>query len=189
MIYLQLFLEFFKTGLFAVGGGLATLPFLYRIAAQYGWFTQAELSDMIAVAESTPGPIGINMATYAGISTAGIPGGVIATFSLVLPAFIIMLIVASLLTRFSENGYVKSVMSMLRPVSVGLIGAAVYSVLKVALLDTALLEQSAGWTFDCIRIPALILFAALFLVRLKWSKLHPIVFIAVGAVAGIVLNM
>ena len=189
MIYLQLFWAFFKTGLFAVGGGLATLPFLAKISEQYGWFTQAELADMIAVAESTPGPIGVNMATYAGIHAAGIPGGIIATFALILPAFIIMLIIASLLTRFSENSYVKSVMATLRPVSVGLIAAAVYSVLKVALLDAAVLEQSSGWTFDCIRIPAVILFVVLFLARLKWNKLHPIVFIAVGAAVGILLQM
>ena len=189
MIYWQLFQAFFKTGLFAVGGGLATLPFLHEISARYGWFTEAELTDMIAVAESTPGPIGVNMATYAGIRTAGLLGGIVATFSLILPAFLIMLLVASLLTKFSKNAYVKSVMSTLRPVSVGLIAAAVYSVGKVALIDTSFLAQSSGFTLECIRVPAVILFGILFLARLKWRKLHPILWIAVGAAAGIALNM
>ena len=188
MIYLQLFAEFFKTGLFAVGGGLATLPFLQEISAKYGWFTASELADMIAVAESTTGPIGINMATFAGIKAAGVLGGIVATFSEVLPALIIMTLVTSLLSRFHENRFVTSIMGTLRPVSVGLIGAAVYSVLKVALLDVQLLSAS-GWSFQCLRLPAIALFAVLLLVRFKWSKLHPIVLIAIGAAAGILLRL
>ena len=189
MIYLQLFYAFFKTGLFAVGGGLATLPFLEEISNQYGWFTQAELTNMIAVAESTPGPIGVNMATYAGIHAGGLLGGVVATFSLILPSLIVMLIIAAFLTKFQHNSFVTSTMRFLRPMSVGLIAAAVYSVLKVALLDTSLLAQSSGWTWSCIRWPAVALAAVLGLILWKWKKLHPIVLIAIGAAAGILLKM
>lgn len=93
MIYLQLFYEFFKAGLFAVGGGLATLPFLHEISEKTGWFSIAELMDMIAVSESTPGPIGVNMATYAGFSTAGILGSLAATIGLVFPSVVIIIFV------------------------------------------------------------------------------------------------
>ena len=95
MIYLQLFWEFFKTGLFAIGGGMATVPFLFDISARTGWFTASELANMIAVSESTPGPIGINMATYVGFETAGILGSVIATLGLVIPSIIIIVIIIS----------------------------------------------------------------------------------------------
>ena len=95
MIFLQLFYEFFKIGLFAVGGGMATIPFLMDLTSRYSWFTMADLTNMIAVSESTPGPIGINMATYAGFNAAGIPGALCATLSLVLPAWIIIILIAS----------------------------------------------------------------------------------------------
>lgn len=189
MVYLQLFFAFFKTGLFAIGGGLATLPFLYDISAQYGWFTQAELANMIAVAESTPGPIGVNMATYAGIHAGGLLGGVVATYSLILPSLLIMLLIAAVLTKFQDNTYVRSVMRFVRPVSVGLIAAAVYTVLKVAFLDTSLLADSSGWTWDCLRLPALGLAAVLGFILWKWKKVHPIILIAIGAVVGILLKM
>ena len=182
MIYLQLFWEFFKTGLFAVGGGLATLPFLYDISARYGWFSAQELADMIAVAESTPGPIGINMATFAGIRTAGILGGVVATLSIILPSFLIILIITALLTKFRENAYVQSTLSVLRPASVGLIGAAVFSILKIALL----VPNSNSFRISPIAAVMLILMLA---VRWKLPKLHPIVLIAVGAICGIVFAL
>ena len=97
MIYAKLFWEFFKTGLFAMGGGMATLPFLYDISDRTGWFTHQNLADMIAVSESTPGPIGVNMATYSGYLTAGFPGSVIATLGLITPSIIVILIVPSCL--------------------------------------------------------------------------------------------
>ena len=100
MIYIKLFLEFFKIGLFAVGGGLATIPFLYDLAEKTSWFTKAELSNMIAVGESTPGPIGVNMATYAGVQTTGILGGISATLGLICPSLIIILIIAKILDKF-----------------------------------------------------------------------------------------
>ena len=180
MIYLLLFWEFFKTGLFAMGGGLATLPFLYHISDRYHWFSHDEIANMLAVSESTPGPIGVNMATYCGMTTAGIPGGIIATFGLVLPSVIIILLIASLLAHFQKNRYVVQTMKTLRPASVGLVGAATWSVLRAALFvpDT--------WTLSWI---AIAVFVMLLAVRLRFEKLHPIFLIAVGAAAGIVFQM
>ena len=183
MIYLQLFWEFFKTGLFAVGGGLATIPFLYDMAARYDWFTAEELANMLAVSESTPGPIGVNMATFAGMNAAGILGGVVATLALVLPAFLIMLLIAGAMERFRENRTVNCVMKVLRPVSVGLIAAATLTVLRVAYIqDGANLLARIKW-------PALALGAVILAVSLKWKKLHPVVLIAIGAAGGIVLGL
>ena len=125
MIYLRLFWEFFKTGLFAIGGGMATLPFLHDIGEATGWFTQAQLMNMLAVSESTPGPIGINMATYVGFTVAGVPGAVIATLGEVTPSIIVILIIAALLRLFLENRYVDLAFYGLRPASTGLILAAV----------------------------------------------------------------
>ena len=124
MIYLQLFYEFFKTGLFAVGGGLATLPFLYDMADRTGWFTRPQLADMLAVSESTPGPIGVNMATYVGFITCGIPGAIISTLGLVTPSVIVILIIAAFLKAFRHNRYVEAAFYGLRPASTAMVAAA-----------------------------------------------------------------
>ena len=179
MIYLLLFWEFFQTGLFAVGGGLATLPFLYSISDRYGWFTHAQIADMLAVSESTPGPIGVNMATYCGMTVAGVPGALVATLGLILPSILIILLVASLLTRFRENRFVESVLRVLRPVSVGMVAAAVWSVIKAGLFV-------GEWTISWI---ALAVFGVVLVLALKFRKLHPIVLMILGAAAGIVLHM
>lgn len=134
MIYLRLFWEFFKTGLFAVGGGLATLPFIYDISDRTGWFTYQQIADMIAVSESTPGPIGVNTATYVGYITGGLPGAIVATLGLVTPAIIIILIIASCLKKFRENRFVDHAFYGLRPASAGLIAAAGFSVVMLALV-------------------------------------------------------
>jgi len=187
MIYLLLFFEFFKTGLFAIGGGLATLPFLYNISATYGWFTEADLSNMIAIAESTPGPIGVNMATYAGIQTAGILGGMTATFALILPSALIIMMVSSLLMRHKNNPYVLSAMRVLRPTSMGLIATAFYSVVKVALLHLDWASSGAFWKI--FNFPALALCAVLALICWRFKKLHPIVLVLVGAAAGVIFKL
>lgn len=133
MIYLQLFFEFFKAGLFAIGGGMATLPFLYDISDKTGWFTYGQLADMVAISESTPGPIGVNMATYVGFTTAGIPGSVIATLGLITPSIIIILIIAGFLKAFKDNKYVQHAFYGLRPASTGLIAAAGFSVFALIM--------------------------------------------------------
>lgn len=190
MILLRLFFEFFKTGLFAVGGGMATLPFMYDISTRTGWFTHGMLADMIAVSESTPGPIGVNMATYVGFETAGIPGAVIATLGLVTPSIIIIILIARALKAFRENPYVEAGFYGLRPCSVGLIAAAGFLVVKLALFNTERYAVS-GQIFDLFNFKA-ILFAAVLLVCTRCVKklkgLHPIVFILCSAAVGIVFS-
>ena len=144
MTYLRLFWEFFKTGLFAVGGGMATVPFLNNIGLATGWYSQTDLMNMLAVSESTPGPIGINMATYVGFTVAGIPGAVIATIGEVTPSIIVILIVAAMLTKFRNSKYVENAFYGLRPASSGLIGAACAGVVLQVLLRVT----SSGYP-DC----------------------------------------
>lgn len=186
MLYLRLFLEFFKTGLFAVGGGMATLPFMYDLSDRSGWFTHAQLADMIAVSESTPGPIGVNMATYVGFTVGGIPGSVIATLGMITPSIIIILIIARVLKAFRENQYVDSAFYGLRPCSMALIAAAGVLVVKITLFDLDAFGVS-GAILDLFNFKAWAL-AALLLVLTRWvkqtKKLHPILFIVFSAVVG-----
>ncbi len=197
MLYLQLFWEFFKTGLFAVGGGMATLPFLYSMGDKMGWFTQAQVADMVAVSESTPGPIGVNMATYVGYLTAGIPGSIIATLGLVTPSVIVILIVAMFLKSFRNNPYVERAFYGLRPASTALIAAAGLGVVRLTFFDWSTIT-SIGLDFSrimeilkAIHWPAIILAAVLLVITRgikKLSKVHPIVWIAASAVVGIVFR-
>lgn len=195
MIYLQLFYEFFMTGLFAIGGGMATIPFLYDISDKTGWFTHAELANMIAVGESTPGPIGVNMATYVGFLTgqdvAGIPGAilgaVIATLGLVLPSIIIIIIIAAILNQFRKSKYVQNAFYGLRPASSGLIAAAGISVAATTLF----FAEASGWMnkFNWKGIAlAVVLWVLTNLVK-PTKKLHPIVFIGFSAIVGIIFKM
>lgn len=193
MILLRLFWEFFKTGLFAVGGGMATLPFLYDMSTRTGWFTQAQLADMIAVGESTPGPIGVNMATYVGFETAGVVGAVIATLGLVCPSIIIILIIARVLKQFRENRTVDAAFYGLRPCSIALIAAAGLLVARITFLDEEVLAMGSAlsnWT-ELFRWKAIIL-AAVLLTATRGikplKKLHPVVFIAVSALVGILFS-
>ena len=179
MDLLLMCLEFFKTGLLSVGGGLATLPFLYSMADRYPWFDRAQLSDMIAVSESTPGPMGVNMATYAGFTAHGIVGALLATLSLVLPSIIVILIVARFLHRFQTSKAVQRVLSGLRPASVGLIAAAGFGILKIALNYS----PNVG-ALDAISWKALILMIVIGVLYRWKQKWHPIIFIALGADSG-----
>ena len=195
MTYLRLFFEFFKTGLFAVGGGLATLPFLHRMGASFGWFTYDDVGNMLAVSESTPGPIGVNMATYVGnvVGTmhggvvSGIFCGIITTFSLILPSYLIILCVQKVMLKFSENRYIQGAMSTLRPASVGMISAAVIGILQSILVDMNAVS-SGSWT-EIVLLPSLFLFLAVLVLNRIFHKFHPVLFLAVGAVAGILLKL
>lgn len=182
MILLRLFIEFFQIGLFAIGGGLATLPFLEKLSLSTGWFSLTDLTNMIAISESTPGPIGINMATYAGFKTAGVAGAVIATLAEILPSLIIVLIVARFLQSFSQNKTVKSVFYGLRPASLGLIAAAGFSVLKIALLQVDFYKVS-GHILDLFQWKSLLLAVVLYIAIKLW-KPHPILTILISAVVG-----
>ncbi|MCL2662094.1 MAG: chromate transporter [Oscillospiraceae bacterium] len=184
MIYLQLFYEFFITGTFIFGGGLAAIPFLQQIGENTGWFTTTELMDMIAIAEATPGPIGINMATYAGFTAAGIPGGIVASVALLLPSIIIALTVARLLVRFKESKYVQSVLYGLRPASLGLIAAAGLTVFSLVIFGAEVSNMVSNNSIGFFDFRALILAAVLFIAT-NTLKAHPIIYLAISAVIGI----
>ena len=193
-IYLQLYWEFFKTGLFAIGGGMATLPFLKDIGASTGWYTYSDL--MLGVSESTPGPIGINMATYVGYLVGGLPGAVIATLGEVTPSIIVILLIAVLLKNFQDNQYVNWAFYGLRPASTGLIGGACVAVMLEVLTFVHISAGGIVNTFGLERgqifnLPALAL-AAVLLVLTNWVKKvkewHPIVFIGLSAVVGVIFH-
>ena len=177
---LDLFFSFFKIGLFAVGGGPATIPYLMDLTETKDWYTMKELTDMIAISESTPGPLGINMATYAGFSTAGIVGGIIATLGLVTPSVIIIIIIARFLNNFSENRYVKAAFFGIRPAVTALIAMAVYNLCKVSLF----VETAAGFV-PAVKtmILAIVVFFAMQNKKLK--KLHPACWLLAAAVIGV----
>ena len=190
MIYLQLFFEFFKTGFFAVGGGMATLPFLYDMADKTNWFTSGQLADMIAVAESRPGPIGVNMATYVGYTTAGIWGGLVATLALVMPSVIIIVIISYFLKSFRENKYVDAAFYGLRPASTGLIAGAGMTVVTITLIQIDLFKSS-GNIIDLFNWKSLILAIIIYLLTnhvKQTKKLHPVFFIAGSAIVGMLFG-
>ncbi len=176
MIYLRLFIEFFQVGLFSIGGGLATLPFLYNMADTTNWFTRADVSNMIAISESTPGAIGVNMATYAGYQCAGVLGGIIATLGLVTPCIIIILLIARILSKFKNNPLVDKAFFGLRPASLAMIAAAGAGVCQVALFR--------GTT---LFVPGIILGLFIYILSKK-TKLGVVGLIGIGALAGILFR-
>ena len=195
MLYLRLFFEFFKTGLFAVGGGMATIPFLYDMAEATGWFTETDQVNMIAVGESTPGPIGVNMATYVGYVTGfaqggvglGILGAVVATLGLITPSVIVILIIAAFLKSFRNNPQVENTFYGLRPASAGLIASA-----GLGVAVTNLFFAGQGLSLSAINWKGWVLAAVLWVLTNQvkaTKKLHPIVFIAGSAVIGILFQM
>lgn len=193
MIHLRLFLEFFRVGLFSVGGGLATIPFLTDLGLRTQWFTQAQLANMVAVSESTPGPMGVNMATYVGFQTAGPLGCVVATLGLITPSVVIILIIARFLQSFRQSRTVDAVFYGLRPASTALIASAGFlSVAKVSLLHLeAMLPGQAADIAALFNWKSILLFLAIFLClrHPKLKAVHPIVFIGIGALAGLVLRL
>ena len=187
MIYLRLFWEFFKVGLFSVGGGLATLPFLYSLGAKTGWFSTADVANMLAVSESTPGPIGVNMATYVGFDCGGVLGGVVATLGLVTPSMIVIVLIAMALQAFRTNKYVDAAFYTLHPASTGLIAAAGWSVFALVLVNLDAYRASYQLA-DLLQWKNLILFAVIWVLTnlvKPLKKLHPVVFLALAAVVGI----
>lgn len=183
MILLRLYWEFLLVGMFSMGGGMATVPFLFDLSARTGWFTTADLTTMIAISEATPGPIGVNMATYVGYVSAGLPGSIVAPLGLVTPAFIIILLVAKILNTLWQSAKIQGLFYALRPASVGLIGAAAFSVCAVSLFST---ENGLVLHWPSIVLFAIML-AAMNLPKLK--KLPSVLFIAIAAVAGVVFQM
>ncbi len=186
--FLLLIYEFIKTGLFAIGGGLATLPFLREMAQRYPWFTMEDLLDMIAISESTPGPIGINMATFAGFNAAGPLGGIVATLSIIFPSIIIVVIIASFMERFQESVLVQRGFYLLRAATAGLIGGAVFEVILLSLFN-AEAYAATGQLLALVRWPAVLMFAVLIYLIRRFPKVHPIAFIASSAVLGVLLKL
>ena len=187
MILLQLFFEFFKVGLFAVGGGLATLPFLYDLSTATGWFATADIMNMIAISESTPGPIGINMATYVGFHTAGVAGSLAATLGLVAPAILIILLIARFLQNFQQRPLVQATFYGLRPASTALIAAAGCGLLESSFVHAAAIAAGAS-IFQAISWPAVALAAVLLVATRVFKKWHPAIFLLFSAVVGVVFH-
>lgn len=175
MLYWQLFSTFFQIGLFGFGGGAAMLPLIqFELVEHYAWLTSAEFTNMVAVSQMTPGPIGINSATYAGYLASGnVFGSLVATVGVVLPSFIIMLLIARVMSKMKNNKYVDGAMQGLRPVVVGLIAAA-----------ALLLMNEENFGPHCADYISWIIFAVAF-VATKWLKVHPILMIVVAAVLGL----
>ena len=172
LILVRLFYEFFKTGLFAIGGGLATMPFLYNISESTGWFSRSDLTNMIAVSESTPGPLGVNMATYVGFSVSGISGGII--------------IISKFLNKFKENPYVEAVFHTIRPTSTGLIVGACWGVVEITMFYVDKFNISSK-LIDLFNFKSII-FALILFFLIKYTNKHPVIYIALSAVVGILLS-
>jgi chromate transporter len=183
MTLLMLFARFFKIGLFAVGGGYATLPFLYEIANKEAWLSVEKIGDMLAVAQSLPGAIGVNLSVYTGFQRSGIPGGLIAALGVISPSIILAIVIARILNTFKESSLAAALFSGLRPAGAGLLSAAALGVLAVSLLNPAA-ETLAGMP----RWREWALFAAIFLL-IRLLKRHPVVYITLAGLAGAVLEL
>lgn len=179
MIYLELLWTFFKIGAFTFGGGYSMLPLIQNEVLEKGWMTKTQIVDFIAVCESTPGPIAVNMATYVGNSQGGVLGAVCATAGVVLPSFIIILIVAQCFERFKHSKIVNGCMSGLKPAVIGLIAGAVLSVGKTVFAPSGFVIFT-----DVSLYVSLVIF--LLSVVMAFKKLHPIIIIVISAVLGIV---
>lgn len=186
MLIVRLFFEFFKVGLFAVGGGAATIPFLYDISDRTHWFTHTDLANMVAISQSVPGAMGINMATYVGYATDGIIGGIVATIGIVVPSIIIILLVARVLNKFKENKIVADCFYGLRPASTGLLFAAGFEIVKISILTLDKYDKTHN-IFDIVSFKALILAIILYFLINKFKK-SPIFYIALSAIIGIIFN-
>lgn len=184
-LLITLFWEFFKIGLFSIGGGLATLPFLYELSNKYQWFSAEMLTNMLAISESTPGPLGVNMATYAGYHTAGFLGGIAATLGLITPSILIIFLVAHFLTKFKNNKYVQSVFYILRPIATGLVISAIYQIAKIILINIEKFQETKQ-LLHLFRGKELILFSVFLFCIFRFEK-SPLFYIVLGAAAGIFL--
>ena len=199
MIYLTLFWEYFKIGLFTIGGGYAMLPLVKQVVENRGWLTATELSSFIGIAESTPGPFAINLATFVGIkvgATAGlgvfgsILGAAIATFAVVLPSLVIIIIVTKLFDKFRSSKYVQGALYGIKPVVVGLILSALLTVgcqVVLPALNLKAIEKGGFEQFDWLSLILVVAFVPLSLIKIKGKKIHPIILLVFSAILGIIL--
>ena len=185
MIILRLLTEFFKIGLFTYGGGLAMLPLLQEKAIEFGWLTKEQFADMIAISQSTPGPIAINMATFVGYNQAGILGAIVSSLSVILPGFIIVLIIARFLAHFNEKPIVKAIFIGLRAAVIGLIATAIVNVAMVSIISTENFRLT-GNIVDLFEIKSLLLFAGVLFAIIKYKK-HPVYYIVTAGILGIII--
>ena len=176
MIYLFLFFEFFKIEIFSFGGGYATMPFLYHISDKYHWFSYEELSRMLAISSITPGPVGLNVATFAGFKTSGVLGSIDATIAIMIPSFIIVILISKILKKFKDNFYTKAILYALRPAAAAMM-----------LFKTYIFPFKDTSVFDSIDIKAFVLFILLVLISLKLKK-DPLIYLLIGAFFGIILH-
>lgn len=190
MIYLILFLEFFKIGLFTFGGGYAMIPLVKEVVLNYGWLAEDKFYDFIGLCEATPGPIALNMATYVGYSQGGVLGGLVASLGVVLPSFIIILIIASVLKRFSDNIFVKSGVRGIKPIVMGLILAAGITLL-IKNLNVAYSLENAFTNFDYVSliIVSVIAFIFVFVKLIFKKKLSPVIIILISAALGLAISL
>lgn len=188
IIYLLLFMEFAKIGLFSLGGGYATLPFLYHMSEQYHWFSSVELTQMLALSSITPGPVGINVATFAGFKTAGILGSIIATNAIMIPSFFIVIFISKMLKKFKDSPCLNSALYALRPATAAMIGAVGVRLFKDAIVRSNLSGFDFSNILHFIDIKALVLLIVLFITSLKLKR-DPLVYLAFGAAAGILLHL
>ena len=187
MNFFLLYIKFVLIGLFSVGGGLATLPFLYEMAANYNFFTAEDIGNFLAIAQSSPGAIGVNTSAQIGYLAGGIPGAFLTALGLISPAIIVIIIVSRILSAFKENATVKAVFTGLRPAATGLIFAAGFGVIALSLYSMDIIHQGGVW-YEGIRWKEVILLAVLFILVLKFKK-HPILYIAAAGVAGVILGL
>lgn len=170
-LFVQLFLQFFHVGVFSFGGGYATLPFLYDIAEKYHWYSAKQLTDMLAISSITPGPVGVNVATFAGFATSGVLGALIATTAIILPSYIIVTIVYKVLDKFRTNRNVKGAIRALKPA-----GCALLSAVGIKLLSTSNLHL----------LGSLILIA--FVITSLKKKQDPLFYLGISAILGLVIG-
>lgn len=189
MILFFLCMEFAKIGFFSLGGGYATLPFLYHMSEVYGWFSPLELSRMLAISSITPGPVGLNVATFAGFKTAGILGSIVATMSIMLPSFFMIIIISKMLKKFKDSPCMCSVMYALRPATAAMLTAVALRLFRDAIIRN---PDFSGFNFlqmqNFIDIKGFLLLVILFILSLRLKK-DPLVFLAFGAIAGILLHI
>lgn len=192
MTYLLLFVEFFKIGLFSFGGGYATLPFLYHMSETYHWFSADELLRMLAVSSITPGPVGMNVATFAGFKTGGILGSIIATMAIMVPSFMIVIFISKMLKKFRDNFYIKSALYALRPATAAMIAAVGVRLFKGSIILA--LPKGFSEFFDIfykigefVDIKAFMLFLFLFILSLKLKR-DPLIYLLIGAIFGVLLH-
>ena len=185
-ILIKLFIEFFKVGTFSIGGGNATIPFLYDISDKTNWYTYTDISNMIAISESTPGAIGINMATYIGFITQGLSGAILATIGLILPSIIIINIISNFFYKFKQNDYIKNIFYILRPTSIALIAVAFLETIKISLININNF-YTENKLIDIFKFKEIIFAIILFLIIKKFNK-HPIFYIILSAFIGIIFK-